>query len=157
MNQLPFPPSLKQSLDSTKVEYVKLGSCGLRVSWPILGCMGFGGSPVLKWVLEEEASLEVLKAAYDCGINTWDTANSYSNGLSEEIIGKAIRKFNIPRRKLVIMTKVCHHVGEEPDVYGGLYPEHMNNSKAYVNQGGECTLIDSIVKTADWWRIRLVT
>ena len=85
---LPFPLSLKKSLDSTKVDYVNLGSSGLRVSWPILGAMGLATAETPKmapWVLDEDASLAVLKAAYDCGINTWDTANAYSNGLSEDV------------------------------------------------------------------------
>jgi aryl-alcohol dehydrogenase-like predicted oxidoreductase len=137
MAELPVPPSLKNSLDSTKVEYVKLGSSGLRVSWPVLGAMSFGSSQLALWVLDEEASLEVLKAAYDRGINTWDTANSYSNGLSEEMIGKAIRKFNIPRQKLVLMTKCAFHVGEELNVIGVVFAGQLNQSKDYVNQGGE--------------------
>ena len=133
----PLPQSLKKSLNSTRVEYVKLESSGLNVSWPILGTMSFGspksGGP---WVLDEDASLEILKAAYDCGINTWDTANSYSNGLSEETIGKAITKFGIPRQKLVLMTKCGFCVGEEPDVHGFLYGENFHRSKDYINQFG---------------------
>lgn len=96
-----------------------------------------GSSKMAPWVLDEEPSLEILKAAYDCGINTWDTANSYSNGLSEEVIGKALRKFEIPRRKVVIMTKIAFHVGQEPGAHGALFAEQMNSSKDYVNQGGE--------------------
>lgn len=137
MAGFPFPPSLKISLDATRVEYVKLGSSGLRVSWPILGAMGLGGPQMAPWVLDEETSLEVLKTAYDCGITTWDTANSYSNGLSEEVIGKAIRKFNLPRHKLVLMTKCAFCVGEEMDVIGALFAEQLGQSKDYVNQGGK--------------------
>lgn len=48
------------------------------------------------------------------GVNTWDTANMYSNGKSEEIIGKALKKYNIPRHKVVIMTKLHWAVGEDP-------------------------------------------
>ncbi|KFY04720.1 hypothetical protein V491_09274 [Pseudogymnoascus sp. VKM F-3775] len=132
----PFSRSLKESLDSTQVEYVKLGSSGLQVSWPILGTMSFGSPQSGPWVLDEDASLEILKAAYDSGINTWDTANSYSNGLSEETIGKSIKQFGIPREKLVIMTKCGFCVGEEPDVHGFIYGEHFNKSKDYINQFG---------------------
>src|SRR3954469_9273900 len=81
-------------------------------------------------------SLPLLKAAYDRGLNTWDTANVYSNGVSEEIIGKAIKQFDIPRHKLVILNKCFGIVGEQP----GLritYPQEMDRSKDYVNQGGE--------------------
>jgi aryl-alcohol dehydrogenase-like predicted oxidoreductase len=134
----PFPQSLKESLESTRVEYVKLGLSGLNVSWPILGTMSFGsaksGGP---WALDEDTSLEILKAAYDCGINTWDTANSYSNGLSEETIGKAIKNFGIPRQKVVLMTKCAFGVGEEPNVHGFLFGEHFDKSKDYINQFGQ--------------------
>jgi versiconal hemiacetal acetate reductase len=56
-------------------------------------------------VKNEEESLPLLKAAFDLGINTWDTADLYSWGVSERIIGKAIKQYNIPRKKLVILTK----------------------------------------------------
>lgn len=59
-------------------------------------------------------ALPLLKAAYDKGLNTWDTANVYSNGVSEQIVGKALKKYNIPRQKVVIMTKCWGAVGEEP-------------------------------------------
>ncbi|KAK6843474.1 NADP-dependent oxidoreductase domain-containing protein [Apiospora arundinis] len=97
------------------MEYTRLGSSGLKVSKIILGCMTFGsstweGSP---WVLDEEESLQVIKAAYDHGINTWDTADTYSNGKSEVIVGKALKKFNIPRSKVVIMTKIFNPVMDD--------------------------------------------
>ena len=137
MAQIPVPPSLQRSLEATKVEYVKLGSSGLRVSWPILGAMTLGGGGMAPFVLSEEESLDVLKAAYDYGINTWDTANTYSNGLSEEIIGKAIRKFDLPRQNLVIMTKCAFCVGKDPKIFGALFGEQLQQSKDYVNQGGK--------------------
>ncbi|KAJ5946485.1 hypothetical protein N7454_003324 [Penicillium verhagenii] len=137
MYGIPLPPSLKKSLDETKVEYHQLGKSGLRVSYPILGALSFGPpQPAAPWLLDEEASLEILKAAYDRGINTWDTSNVYSNGASEEILGKAIQKFKIPREKVVIMTKCAFHVGEEIDVIGAAFADEMNQSKDYANQGG---------------------
>ncbi|KAF6816060.1 aldo-keto reductase [Colletotrichum sojae] len=132
----PIPASLQKSLDSTKVEYARLGTSGLRVSVPILGGMSLGSSEWAPWVLDEEASIEILKAAYDRGINTWDTANMYSNGVSEEVIGKAIKKYNIPRQKLVLMTKCAIYVGEEVSMAGPALGEHMAKSKDYINQGG---------------------
>ena len=134
-----LPSSLQKSLDSTKVEYVKLGNSGLHVSWPILGAMSLGsiGVALAPWVLEEDASIEVLKAAYDRGINTWDTANTYSNGRSEEMIGKTLKKHDIPRHKVVIMTKVAFVVGEEPNVIGALFTKQLGQSKDYVNHGGK--------------------
>jgi aryl-alcohol dehydrogenase-like predicted oxidoreductase len=95
--------------------------------------MGLNTAPPIPWVLNEEVLIKVLKAAYDCGINTIDTANSYSNRASEEVIGKAIRQFNIPRHKLVILTKVAHYVGKDSDVMAALFPEQMSRSKDYVN------------------------
>jgi len=133
----PSPPkSLVDSVEQSKAEYVQLGKSGLRVSIPIFGAMSFGTPEWAPWVIDEEKSLPLLKAAYDKGLNTWDTANVYSNGVSEEIIGKAIKKYNIPRHKLVILTK-CHGVvGEEPSVRGFFYPGEIRKSKDYVNQHG---------------------
>jgi aryl-alcohol dehydrogenase-like predicted oxidoreductase len=59
-------------------------------------------------------ALPLLKAAYDRGLNTWDTANVYCNGASEVIVGKALKKYNIPRHKVVILTKGFFAVGEDP-------------------------------------------
>lgn len=119
------------------VNYLRLGSSGLKVSWPILGAMSFGSLQAARWVLDEEPSLDILKAAYDSGINTWVTANTYCSGLSEAIIGKAIKKYNIPRQKIIIMTKCYHFVGEELGVHGNAYPDLLASSKDYVNQGGK--------------------
>jgi aryl-alcohol dehydrogenase-like predicted oxidoreductase len=75
--------------------------------------MSYGSSKWLPWVKEEEEALALIKMAWDAGINFIDTANVYSNGLSERIISKAIKKFNIPRDRLVIATKVFMPVFEE--------------------------------------------
>jgi len=145
-----LPASLQKSLDDTKVDYVNLGGSGLRISVPVLGTMGLGSSKWERWVLDEEPSLEILKAAYDRGINTWDTANMYSNGISEEVIGKAIHKFNIPREKLVIMTKCWTYVSEDPTVITPIYLEQMARNKDYVNNGGNGLLeMDETVLEAD--------
>ncbi|KAI0376876.1 Aldo/keto reductase [Hypomontagnella monticulosa] len=130
------PESIQKSVASTKVEYVRVGSSGLRVSTPILGAMSLGSKQWMPWVLDEDESLEILKAAYDRGLNTWDTANAYSNGLSEEVIGKALRKFAIPREKVVIMTKCFLHVAEETGVFSPMIGPLLDQSKDYVNQGG---------------------
>jgi aryl-alcohol dehydrogenase-like predicted oxidoreductase len=129
-----IPPSLQASLDATKVEYHQLGSCGLRVSFPILGGMTFGSSPYAPWTLPEDKAIAVIKAAYDIGINTIDTANVYAT--SEEVIGKALRQHNIPRHKVVLMTKCAFAVGEDETVLGHAFLGQMDISKDYVNQGG---------------------
>ncbi|KAK3943107.1 NADP-dependent oxidoreductase domain-containing protein [Diplogelasinospora grovesii] len=131
-----LPASLQASLKATKVEHVKLGSSGLRVSFPIMGCVALGSPQLGPWMLDEEQSLDVLKAAYDCGISTWDTANTYSNGLSEAVIGNAMRKFNIPRHKVVIMTKCYFCVGEEMDIIGPAHDKQLARSKDYANTQG---------------------
>lgn len=68
--------------------------------------MSYGTPEWQGWVLPEEEGLKHIKAAYDMGIQSFDTANIYSNGASEVILGKAIKQFNLPREELVIMTKV---------------------------------------------------
>ena len=132
-----IPTSLKKNIDDTKVEYVQLGTSGLRVSLPILGAMSLGSSQWDTWILDEAKSLEILKAAYDVGITTWDTANAYSNGLSEEAIGKAIKTFSLPREKVVIMTKIWAYVAEEVNINGFMFGQQMQGTKEYVNQGGK--------------------
>jgi aryl-alcohol dehydrogenase-like predicted oxidoreductase len=67
-----------------------------------------------KEMLASNRALPLLKHAYDCGINTWDTADIYSNGLSEKIMGKAIQHYEIPRSSIVIMTKFYF----SPDDFG---------------------------------------
>jgi aryl-alcohol dehydrogenase-like predicted oxidoreductase len=94
------------------VTYTRLGNSGLKISNPVLGAMSFGNSNWLgPWILGEDEALPILKAAYDNGINSWDTANVYGYGDSERIIAKAIRNYKIPRERLVIMTKCNGTVG----------------------------------------------
>lgn len=100
-------------MTSGKVTYTRLGSSGLRISNPILGAMSYGATTWLPWCLDAETALPLLKSAYDQGINTWDTANNYSQGQSERIIAQAIKTYAIPREKLVIMTKCHFPVGGE--------------------------------------------
>ncbi|KAK2014523.1 aldo/keto reductase [Colletotrichum eremochloae] len=131
-----LPPRLKEGLENTKVEYRQLGKSGLRVSVPIFGCMSFGDTRTMGWVQNESEALPLLKAAYDRGLNTWDTANVYCNGASETIIGKALKKYNIPREKVVILTKCFFAVGEEPETRHFTYRDEVNRSKDYQNQFG---------------------
>lgn len=95
------------------MEYVNLGNSGLKVSRIIMGCMGFGTDEWLPWVMNEEDALPMFQYAFKAGINTWDTADVYSNGKSEEIVGKALKKYNIPRERVVIMTKLYFPVDED--------------------------------------------
>ncbi|RDW84329.1 aldo-keto reductase-10 [Coleophoma cylindrospora] len=130
-----LPAALQATIDATKVTYTQLGSSGLRISVPVLGTMSLGTSKWLDWVADEKEALQILKGAWDRGLNTWDTANMYSNGVTEELIGKAIKTFDIPRHKLILMTKCFHAVGEETSLIDAKYPV-MRNTKDYVNQNG---------------------
>ncbi|KAI1075390.1 putative aryl-alcohol protein [Whalleya microplaca] len=131
-----LPLSLKKSLENSKCEYRQLGSSGLRISVPVFGCMSFGDSKAMSWAIDEDEALPLLKYAYDRGLNTWDTANVYSQGASEVIIGKALKKYNIPREKVVIMSKCFWGVGETPDVRHLAHKENFENAKDYVNSYG---------------------
>ncbi|KAK7047654.1 hypothetical protein VNI00_006422 [Paramarasmius palmivorus] len=117
-----------------QVQYTQLGSSGLKVSVPILGAMSFGSSEWLPWVLDEDKSFEVLKAAWDRGINTIDTANIYSNGESERVIGRFIKKYNIPRSQIIVLTKCFGPVLEKPSDGWGSY--ELMNKHRHVNQCG---------------------
>ncbi|KAJ2916924.1 hypothetical protein MD484_g3500, partial [Candolleomyces efflorescens] len=119
----------------TSMEYVRLGKSGLKVSKIILGCMSYGSPEWQGWVLNEEEGLKHIKAAYDAGINTFDTANVYSNGESEKILGKAIKQFNLPRDEIVVLTKVYFVV--KKDFGGGFSASpNWNDENGYVNQHG---------------------
>lgn len=132
-----MPSSLQESVQATKVFYKQLGSCGLRVSVPILGAMSFGHKDWQPWLVDDESEVEkLLMGAWDRGLNTWDTANVYSNGVSEEMIGRVVKKNKLPRHKLVLLTKCFGTVGEEPGITHMKYGTQMKASKDYVNQGG---------------------
>jgi aryl-alcohol dehydrogenase-like predicted oxidoreductase len=101
------------------LRYVKLGRTGLEVSPIALGCMTYGdperGHPV--WSLPEEESRPLIKLALDAGINFFDTANMYSAGSSEEVLGRALRDF-AARDDVVIATKVRHAMRPGPNGAG---------------------------------------
>ncbi|KAI0704541.1 Aldo/keto reductase, partial [Earliella scabrosa] len=88
------------------------------------------------WVLDEEKALPILKAAWDRGINTIDTANMYSSGESERIVGAFMNKYDIPRENLVIMTKVRYVVPKDPSINSALVHGTLSNTRDYVNHSG---------------------
>ncbi|MEG1211789.1 MAG: aldo/keto reductase [Leclercia sp.] len=98
------------------MQYNTLGKTDLKVSRLCLGCMTFGEPDRGKhaWTLPEESSRLIIKHALDGGINFFDTANSYSDGSSEEIVGRALRDFS-RRDDVVVATKVYHQVGDLPE------------------------------------------
>ena len=101
------------------MEYVKLGNTGLDVSRICLGCMGFGDPNkwVHSWVLQEEDSRIIIKKALELGINFFDTANVYSLGASEEILGRAIRDY-ANRDEVVVATKIHGQMHQGPNGKG---------------------------------------
>ncbi|KAF2180418.1 aryl-alcohol dehydrogenase [Zopfia rhizophila CBS 207.26] len=130
------------------MQYARLGKSGLKVSKIILGGMAFGnpnweGSP---WTLNEEESMKVIKRAWDLGINTWDTANTYSNGESERILGKFLTKYGIRREKVVILTKVYYPVMDDEsrpqpvDPYDARLVNQMGLSRKHIFDAVEGSL-----------------
>ncbi|MEP7133513.1 MAG: aldo/keto reductase [Chloroflexota bacterium] len=101
------------------MEYARLGNTGMQVSRICLGCMGFGDSTrwIHKWVLDEESSRPIIKKAIELGINFFDTANVYSIGASEEILGHALKDF-AKRDEIVIATKLHGKMREGPNGSG---------------------------------------
>jgi aryl-alcohol dehydrogenase-like predicted oxidoreductase len=100
------------------MEYVNLGSTGLKVSRICLGTMTYGSKSWREWVLEEKESLPFYRRALEAGINFFDTADVYSLGVSEEITGRALKEYGPSRDKIVIATKVFNAMGNDPNQKG---------------------------------------
>ena len=100
------------------MEYVRLGATGLKVSRLCFGTMTFGTSKWRPWVLDEEPSRLLIRQAVEAGINFFDTADMYSQGVSEEVVGRALKEFAPDREKTVIATKVFYPVGEDVNQRG---------------------------------------
>ena len=99
------------------MDYVNLGKTGLKVSRICLGTMTYGSKESREWYLEEAESRPFIKKALDLGINFFDTANAYSTGVSEEIVGKALRDY-AKRDDYVLATKVYNSMGPGPNDRG---------------------------------------
>ena len=106
------------------MEYVNLGSTGLKVSRLCLGAMTYGSSKWRPWVLDEDASRPLIKQALEAGITFFDTADMYSLGGSEEVLGRALKDFGPGRDRLVIATKAFYPVGDDPN-QRGLSRKHL--------------------------------
>lgn len=118
------------------MKYVRLGESGLRVSRVCVGCMSYGHARGgMDWALGEEEALPLLNYCYESGLNFYDTANVYSNGTSEEILGKAIKQYNWRRENIVIATKLFGCVGRGSENAGKLSEEERDDH-GYVNQYG---------------------
>jgi 1-deoxyxylulose-5-phosphate synthase len=109
------------------MEYVNLGSTGLKVSRICLGTMTYGSKRWREWVLEEEEGRPFIRRALELGINFFDTADMYSVGVSEEILGRALKDFGPSRDRVVIATKLFNPMGDDPN-QRGLSRKHIRHA-----------------------------
>lgn len=127
-------------MSTGKMKYTNLGESGLRVSRICVGCMSYGSRKGrYTWSLEEEEALPILQYCYESGLNFYDTANTYSMGTSEEILGKAIKQYNWARENIVIATKLWAPVGKrtEPKFEDPLSMSvEERESRGYINAFG---------------------
>ena len=98
------------------MEYTTLGSTGMTVSRICLGCMSFGTPEWREWVLDEDESREIIERAIDLGINFFDTANMYSLGESERVLGNVLAEYD--RDEQVVATKVFNPMSNDPNAQG---------------------------------------
>jgi aryl-alcohol dehydrogenase-like predicted oxidoreductase len=109
------------------MEYIRFGSTGMKVSRICLGCMSYGGpTERWPWALDEEHSRPFIQRALELGINFFDIADVYSNGLSETVVGRALHDF-ASRDEVVITTKVYFETGSGPNDQG-LSRKHILSS-----------------------------
>ncbi|QLG27311.1 aldo/keto reductase [Halorarum halophilum] len=125
------------------MEYTTLGDTGLEVSRICLGCMSFGTSEWRDWVLDEEESVEIIDRAVDLGINFFDTANVYSKGESERVLGTAL---DGRREESVVATKVYGDMREDDPNSGGL-------SRKAIEQELDASLDRLGMETVDLYQI----
>lgn len=125
------------------MDYVRIGRSGLKVSRIGLGCMSFGASSWWQWVLDEEAAKPFFRRAIELGINFFDTADSYSDGVSETITGKWLREFGV-RDELVIATKVY---------FGPARPNTRGLSRKHIEQACAGSLKRLGVEAIDLYQI----
>ncbi len=108
------------------MEYTRLGSTGTKVSRICLGCMSYGTPEWREWVLTEEDSMPFFRRAVEAGINFFDTADMYSKGESERVVGKALKEY-AKRDEVVIATKVYFPIDDHPNGKG-LSRKHIMDS-----------------------------
>src|SRR5579863_10500608 len=109
------------------MQYTRLGSTGLKVSRICLGAMTYGSKKWREWVMEETESRPFIQRALELGINFFDTADMYSDGASEEILGRALKDFGPSRDRVVIATKVFNPMGDDPN-QRGLSRKHITHA-----------------------------
>jgi aryl-alcohol dehydrogenase (NADP+) len=109
------------------MEYVNLGTAGIKVSRICLGTLTFGSRKWRDWVLEEEEARPIFRRAVELGINFFDTANVYSRGVSEQVTGRALKELFRGRDEFVVATKVDQPMGDKPNQQG-LSRKHILDS-----------------------------
>ena len=109
------------------MDYLNLGHSGIQVSRLCLGCMTYGSPAWRPWVLDEAASRPFFRRAWEAGINFFDTADMYSLGESEAVLGRALVELAIPREQVVVATKVYNPMGSSPNERG-LSSKHIRHS-----------------------------
>ena len=126
------------------MKFTNLGRTGLRVSRICLGCMSYGTPTWRPWVLDEEAAQPFFRRAVELGINFFDTADMYSNGVSEEVTGRALRKY-ARMEEVVLATKVYFPMGDGQNMRG--------LSRKHIVQGCEASLKRLGVEAIDLYQI----
>jgi len=109
------------------MEYIRFGSTGLKVSRLCLGMMTYGSRKWREWILEEEEARPFVKRALEGGINFFDTADVYSFGASEEVLGNLLKAFGVRRETVVIATKVFQVMSDDVNDRG-LSRKHIMDS-----------------------------
>jgi len=109
------------------MQYINLGNTGLKVSRLCLGMMSYGSKKWREWVLEESEALPFVKRALDAGINFFDTADVYSFGASEEVLGNTLQSIGVKRENVVVATKVFQQMSDDPNDRG-LSRKHIMDS-----------------------------
>ena len=127
------------------MEFLSLGNSGLKVSRLCLGCMSYGSSQARPWILDEEAALPFYRQAIDVGINFFDTADLYSQGKSEEVTGRALKKLGVRREQVVIATKLFYPTGTSPNEQG--------TSKKHIRHAIDASLRRLAVDHVDLYQI----
>ena len=117
------------------MEYIRLGWSGLKVSRICLGTLTFGSPEWREYILVEDESRQIIKRALECGINFFDTADMYSYGVSEEIVGRALGDFS-RRSDVIIATKTYFPMSDEPNDRGLSRKHILNAVDASLNRLG---------------------
>jgi 1-deoxyxylulose-5-phosphate synthase len=100
------------------MQYVNLGTAGVKVSRICLGMMSYGDRGWREWVLSEEEGRPLVRRAAELGVNFYDTADVYSNGVGEEVTGRLLKEIFRSRDEYVVATKVFNPMGEKPNQRG---------------------------------------